>query len=726
MDQSDPPTDIPVRVPEITRELADQIYESPTHNVIEAATGSGKTYAAAIAFKAYVEKGRPAVYVAANKVQLFEFAFLLADMYGFNTHNIGQDDCDDHLATKGIVMKYHRGTASDQSSSTDSRGSIGPDVKFVLTLHHYLHPEGDGVQFAQFLARWHNEKLKPVIIVDEADHCITSTYTVLQLDQRYPERRHKGDTPYYPRTSICPMNPRSRSQSCANCHSRKNTVQWESNTYGHFLFKHAGALDHINEAKLLTNTDQFQHNETEIRNGTFRMSLLKDETERFLAFKLAGRSDDLEDQLHDPEKILEERIKMAGMVALLTVHPTVEGVQVDPDTIPTDRKERRQMKIVYPTQPCESRFLIIQDMSPLVVLERVASRVVLLSASYDDNVLRVIDRGFSQPVPKVTITPPEERKVGKLSVILTPDSFTGHNHPGSVEALSRLSRTLVFEPTQSLARKWDHCIGTIVGATIWDGDSFIHKVGGNPTTDDTTPTELQYRLLVAYANSALGRGVNAPQYRTAIIDAGIHMPTVATKVDPENFTSEAINQAKGNVRIEKLKQCSGRILRHDTLHSDDGRRVLLIHGIPVEDGEVVVPQEALEMISKMAEEATVHWFKKGSQAIEGTIRYWKGEDVGGDANPPDMHTETYVKERKRALNRERRLQERLQDWSAWVREGIEWREFLRKANVNRYKKRWGEDQYRVFVVVLKLDVEAGELLESTKQIVIENESGREI
>ena len=702
---------------ELRASLREIIASAVTHTVIEAPTGSGKSHAAASEVINRVGSDRAVTYVAANKVQLAEFVSLLCQLYKFDGKSSVQRE--EFLLSKGIVVKYHKGKRSDDSEGI-STGDVGPDVKFVLTHHDYLLPEGDGIQFARFLTRWDKDDLQPMIIIDEGDQFISQLYKTHSLDQRYVEKHRPGeDKPLHFRTLTCPMRTGHEHSSCNHCQLIENSLEWRSNTFGQCELYNPATIQRIDVDRQLTNLNQYQHNETEIRFGQFRLSLLKGVEDHFGNFLI--RDPDLEGKPHDAEGYIEERFRRAGCVVLITTHPTIDGVQVDPSVIPVDRDDRRQMDIQYPAQQCQARQLAIQDMSPLNVLQRVASPAVLMSASFDSHSKRVIERGFLQNVQFKKVEPKAERKVKELVVVMTPQDFSGPKHSDVVGELSQVSRTLLFEATKKEAMSWADQLEVLPGATVWDGGSLVHHVGGNIASDDTTSCGHFYKLIIAYANSAISRGINAPQYRTAIVNVGIHLPTLATKFDPENFTEAAIKRAHIDVQTEKTKQCLGRILRHDKIHEDDGRRVGMLHNIPVVDGEVVVPQETMNMLSEMAETVTFVWFKKGSDAVKAIIGYWAGEDIGGSAIPPDMRTQAFIKQRERSLKEAEKMAKRLRDWSTWILTGMDWREFSRKSNINRYRERWGNVEFQAVVELLKQDHKVGKLSKETREKVMELE-----
>lgn len=704
---------------------ADAFGQITSVGVVIGATGTGKSWQAVTRAIERHEQDLFTLLVAPDKEGIEQMRKYLLKQW-IDAGRVPAELCMEIL----VSARLPSDTEDDGSDATGaSGGEIKTSTRIVITHHHFASRK-PLTRFLYSALTWVREHLAEVIL-DEADLYIERQNHHLQLDNRY--MLIGGAKGQWTRVNHCPS---AKGQfRCKTCHLRSGGRVTNLGT--HMAYRAAATIvpsqfsQPLDEEFTITSENLSIEQTINLPTLNLRLSSLA-QTPKYLTQRdfsqqrkppkpgeeqptpqqeMLGYLRDLIDCSYQPT-LAEPKLVDADMqIVEADPHVTASADAADADAAATPVFDSaHSASYHFPWFVCNARFLLLYDRAAVFFLMRHASRLILMSATIDEQhmaFLRSCANGRSitevriattnyQPLDQVVLIGHQGRiawmdPLGERAAAAIGCNYSdvGVSNRTTIErlgnALAAAGRPpLMFMPTKEdalavFARMKEK------GWTFYIEGEYRMHIGQAVAESQTTDGSLG---LLSYSRSALGTGMNLPQYMVAVVDGTVRRPHYV--FNPALKTEDAYLEAQEMDRVHIMVQNVGRILR--------GTGVKFVFVVGISPGQLA---KLAKEVERLAQAPTASWFTPDDTvtAMATLVASVKaGQLVVPDVPKPEPKTRNRQSRKQRAAadatsDPVERLQAAIAKVQERAKDGATWRGAARAANVARLPKA-EQDQVR--------------------------------
>lgn len=704
--------------------ISDLILNRERISLIEATTGSGKTYGACIAAGIEARRGRHVFYVttATNLVRQFYDLFVKLNPDLVDRIAMKRDELNTKIDTDDVASIDEDLEIEGEQSENDP-GDDSEDKILVRVICHEALGRRDFSRFARHMWTMIHDRPDSLVIVDEFDAFVSpgleTTYPFAV--RAYPTGSDKHRSWNLTVLRDCPASVAEASRpfsSCERCECYETTGRFIHSTFRtptleRPAFAWRRSLDEpvhiLNGHEIKLNLDDFQCERPERvhENATVKPVVsylgqrLDGEHRRGLA--RSAYNGDFDDTNHEtPETVplVLEHVIGHMLFPVVKEHFPIDqadGSRMTREEVMAIEQQLRPKQVQYPIRACDAPYLVGIDALPLELLREFAAfggNVVFMTATLSSLTEAVLTEVFGEDVKRHKVQSHNQR-IESFAVVTVGNQFEpvrlNQIQPDSLKRLSsndwhdELGKWLILGSSIRSAKLVSSVIdksGVNFAIAKGSGQSF----GGerHTTSHDTICGT------VGSVRQPVGRGYDGTELSLVVLDVNsmrLSVDMVCRHAQENEKTDLLYQQFTDEELMTTIGQCMGRGLRGDDLK----RFCVVLLNCPPGLAKHIV--ETFRMDQRADRTEYVH-YPCVSDAIFRDGERWlaKVDDVWSQTMT--INEQSVTKHQRRVLertvarlnSRESKRMKILDNARDAMNDGVVFREFVRINNIHRLSK----------------------------------------
>lgn len=554
--------------------------ESPSqYKLIVAATGSGKTYTVVTHVARYLDaqsgnKDKFAI-ICSSKDQMIQVAKRFASILE-----------SDNINHQGIDLI--ESTCAIRIGGAKSREAVRDSTRVAITHYTYVSRRKFSQYYYAFLKFIDADTQ---VFIDEVDAFIESQTNHYPLGSR-KRRITKGGKIKNIHVTKCGMF--HGYNNCTNCLMNK----YEGNRMNVDDYRNLGYIP-VKEVMEGTRLEPLEHIDIDprtlatVRVGTSEVSMLEQKNDPGpISFNDEGVAADF-------KTIFEDHLDSAYLPTVhrpiilyeneeITKDALIERFRLDQDTRLSDISDQERAKLRFPSRACNVLTVTMIDRRPLLWMAQ-AKSVNTLTATITPFQERFLAELFGE-LERCKIAPPEDRKMDQILVIGMQREIPLKMYIDGHLVVTKMFR---FRETKREAEK---------DFEVLRNSDVPIRLGYDKRKFMLSSDENEYghhKILLTYAFSTLGRGIDYAEYDLVDINANIYKPISAYGTDDPETLRDIMQEDRANIITQNI----GRILRR----AESGDKAIKI--VVIERLEEKSELEAtVKRLGEMSHEPVQSWW----------------------------------------------------------------------------------------------------------------------
>lgn len=582
-DQISPNKDVVVKPENIVlkgeaKEIGIALDNPDRFKLIIAPTGSGKTHAIVTHISkqlAEKQKGVKFAIICSSKDQMRQLGERFSDI--LESNNINKYGIDLIESTASVDVKEAK-----------SRDSVRTGTRVAITHYTYVSRRKFSQQYYAFL-KFIDQNTH--VFIDEADAFVESQTTHYPLGSR-KRRISKGGKIKNIHVAKCGMF--HGYSNCTNCIMHK----YDGNRLDVDDYRNLGYIP-VMEYMEGTQLGALEHIEIEsrlaskVRVGTSEIMMLKQKQD-------SGQIQfDQDEYAADFKTIFDDHLDSAYLPTVhrpvvlyddeeITRDALIEKYQLNQDKGLSDIPEDERRRLRFPSRACNVLTVTTIDRRPIEWMSK-AKSVTSLTATLSPTQQRFLVNQLEN-LKRFDIAPLNDRKMDKIIVIGMSRKIPLKMYQKGHLTFDRMFR---YRETQRAALR---DFNVLCNGNLKINLGYNRR---NYSFDEDEQEKGTSEILLTYAFSSLGRGVDFASYDLVDINAGIYKPISAYVTDNPKVLKEQLEEERINIVIQNV----GRILRR-TEDGDGAVKVIIIEQLEV-DSEL---ETLVKVFSEMSHEPVDSWW----------------------------------------------------------------------------------------------------------------------